>query len=40
MGTACDGVDAQVNARNGPVDKGPEIHSDRKVLLDEMADGW
>jgi hypothetical protein len=40
MGTACGGVDAKMNTTDGSVDKGPEIHSDRKVLLDEMTDGW
>jgi hypothetical protein len=40
MGTACGGVDAKMNTRNGSVDKAPEIHSDRKVLLDEVTDGW
>jgi hypothetical protein len=29
-----------MNTRNGSVDKVPEIHSDRKVLLDGMTGGW
>jgi hypothetical protein len=40
MGTACGGVDAKMNTTNGTVDKAVEIHSDRKVLLDGMTDGW
>jgi hypothetical protein len=40
MGTACGGVDAKMNTTSGTVDKGMEIHSDRKVLLDGRAGGW
>jgi hypothetical protein len=40
MGTACGGVDAKMNATNGAVDNAPDIHSDRKVLLDAVAAGW
>jgi hypothetical protein len=29
-----------MNARMDPVDNVPEIHSDRKVLLDGVAAGW
>jgi hypothetical protein len=40
METGCVGVDAKMNTMNGSVDKLPEIHSDRKVLLDGTTDGW
>src|SRR3984957_1088295 len=40
MGTACGGADAKMGARYGTVDKGREIHSDRKVLLDGISGGW